>query len=76
MYFENEGNKLVLFLTYNVTLTQTTHLLQGLELRVEVLQSSSQLSLFGELMLLYAQSAVELLHQELDVVQSFCFLVR
>lgn len=63
-------------MTHNVTLTQTTHLLQGLELRVEVLQSSNQLSLFGELMLLNAQGAVELLHQELDIVQSFSFLVR
>lgn len=45
-------------------------------MRVEVLQSSDQLPLFAELVLFDAQSGVKLLHQELDIVQPLCLLVR
>lgn len=51
-------------------------LLQGAKLRVEVLESSNQLPLFAELVLLDAQGGVELLHQVLDIVQPLCLLVR
>lgn len=50
-------------------------LFQGAELRVEVLQSSNQLTFLAELVLLDAQGGVELLHQELDVVEPFGLLV-
>lgn len=52
------------------------NLLQGAKLRVEVLQSSNQLPLFAQLVVLDAQGGVELLHQVLDVVQPLCLLVR
>lgn len=50
-------------------------LLQGAELRVKVLQSSNELPLFAELVLLDAQGGVELLHQKLDIIQPLCLLV-
>lgn len=50
-------------------------LLQGTELRVEVLQSSDQLPFFAELVLLDAQGGVELLHQKLDIIQPLCLLM-
>lgn len=50
-------------------------LLQGAELRVEVLQSSDQLPFFAELVLLDAQGGIELLHQKLDIIQPLCLLM-
>lgn len=51
------------------------HLFQWAKLGVEILQSANQLSLFAQLMLLYAQSSVELLYQKLHVVQPLRFLM-
>lgn len=50
-------------------------LLKWAELRVEVLKPFNQFALFAELMLLNAQGGIKLLHQELDVIQPFCFLM-
>lgn len=61
--------------SFELNVFRKLDLLQGAELRVEVLQSSNQLTFFAELVLLDAQGGVQLLHQKLDVIQPLCLLV-
>lgn len=72
------GTALVLPSTENPVKSKVlrkSDLLQGAELRVKVLQSSNELPLFAELVLLDAQGGVELLHQKLDIIQPLRLLV-